>query len=56
MLALTCICARSLAMTKSVGADMLAATVCPTSTLREMTMPSIGARMIGVPEVDLRSG
>ena len=29
-------------MTKSVGAFMLAATVWPGSTLREMTMPSIG--------------
>ena len=33
-------------MTKSVGACMLAATVWPTSTLREMTMPSIGAVMM----------
>ena len=32
-------------MMNSVGAFMLAATVWPTSTLREMTMPSIGASM-----------
>jgi hypothetical protein len=43
MLALTCICERSLAISKSVGACMLAATVCPTSTLRLITTPSIGA-------------
>ncbi len=43
MVALTCILVRSAAMMKSVGADMLAATVWPTSTLRWMTMPSIGA-------------
>ena len=30
-------------MMNSVGACMLAATVCPTSTLRCVTMPSIGA-------------
>ena len=29
-------------MVKMTGAFRLAATVCPTSTLREMTMPSIG--------------
>jgi hypothetical protein len=29
-------------MTNSVGADMLADTVWPTSTLRAMTTPSIG--------------
>ena len=46
MLALTCIFVRSAAMMNSVGAYMLAATVWPTSTLREMTMPSIGAAMI----------
>ena len=46
MLALTCMCVRSCAMTYSVGADMLAATVWPTSTLREITVPSIGERMI----------
>lgn len=33
----TCILVRSRAMTKSVATDMLAATVCPTPTLREMT-------------------
>jgi len=38
-----CICARSRAMTKSVGVCRLAATVCPTSTSREMTTPSMGA-------------
>ena len=40
-------------MTKRVGACMLAATVCPTSTLRCVTMPSIGAVMMRVIEVDL---
>ena len=45
MLALTCIWVRSAAMMNSSGADMLAATVCPLSTLRLMTMPSIGAVM-----------
>jgi hypothetical protein len=29
-------------MVKMTGALKLAATVCPTSTLREMTIPSIG--------------
>ena len=43
--ALTCIFVRSAAMMNSVGAFMLAATVWPTSTLREMTMPSMGASM-----------
>ena len=33
-------------MMNSVGACMLAATVWPTSTLRCVTMPSIGAVMI----------
>ena len=42
MLALSRMRVRSAAMTKIVGADRLAATVCPTSTLREITMPSIG--------------
>ena len=42
-LARTCIFVRSAASTNSVGACMLAATVCPMSTLREMTRPSIGA-------------
>ena len=45
MFALTCIFVRSAAMMNSVGACMLAATVWPTSTLRWMTMPSIGAVM-----------
>ena len=30
---------------KSVGAESDAATVCPTSTLREMTTPSMGEMM-----------
>ena len=33
-------------MVNSVGAGSDAATVCPTSTLREMTMPSIGETMV----------
>ena len=33
-------------MVKSVGACSDAATVCPTSTLREMTTPSIGETMV----------
>ena len=33
---------RSSAMVKSVGADRLAATVCPVSTVRLMTTPSMG--------------
>ena len=32
-------------MTKRVGADREAATVCPTSTLREMTTPLVGETM-----------
>src|SRR4030095_9398963 len=40
-----CILVRSWAMVKSVGAWRLAATVWPTSTVREMTVPSTGARM-----------
>ena len=43
--ALTCIWLRSLAMTKRMGACSEAATVWPTSTLRAMTTPSMGARM-----------
>ncbi len=39
-----CILARSSAMTNRVGALRLAATVWPTSILREMTMPSMGER------------
>jgi len=46
MSALTCNVVRSAAITKRVGDCRLAATVCPTSTLRWMTMPSIGAVMI----------
>ena len=46
MFARTCIFVRSAARMKSVGAFMLAATVCPSSTLREMTMPSIGATIV----------
>src|SRR5437867_130212 len=42
----TCIFVRSWAMVKSVGADRLAATVCPISTAREMTTPSTGARIV----------
>jgi hypothetical protein len=33
-------------MVNRVGAERLAATVCPTSTLRETTTPSIGDDMI----------
>src|SRR5215213_1709469 len=46
MLAMTCICVRSLAMVKSVGDERLAATVCPTFTSRETTTPSIGERIV----------
>ncbi len=53
-LALTRISVRFFAMTKSVGACMLAATVWPTLTLRAMTTPSIGARMIVWLKVHLR--
>ena len=38
----TCIWRRSWAITNSVGAASDAATVCPTSTLREITVPSVG--------------
>ena len=38
----TCICVRSFAITNSLGACRLAATVCPRSIEREMTTPSIG--------------
>ncbi len=41
-LASICILDRSLAIMNRTGAFMLAATVWPTSTLREMTMPSTG--------------
>ena len=42
MLVSTCMCVRSWPIVNSVGAWRLAATVCPTSTLREMTTPSVG--------------
>ena len=42
----TCILARSSAMTKMVGACREAATVWPTSTLREMTVPFVGETML----------
>ena len=45
MLAFRCIFVRSAARTNSVGACMLAATVWPGSTAREMTMPLIGEVM-----------
>ena len=45
-LASTCIFVRSLAMVKRVGAARLAATVCPTSTARDTTTPSTGARIV----------
>ena len=38
----TCIFRRSSARVKMVGACSEAATVCPTSTLREITTPSMG--------------
>ena len=41
----TCILVRSSAIVKSTGAWSDAATVCPTSTLREMTVPSMGEMM-----------
>ena len=46
MLAFRCILVKSAASTNSVGACMLAATVWPVSTAREMTMPSIGDVMM----------
>ncbi len=46
MLASICIFDRSLARTNSVGEDMVADTVWPISTLRAITTPSIGARMM----------
>ena len=33
-------------MVNSVGADSDAATVCPTSTAREMTVPSVGETIV----------
>src|SRR5881397_4350925 len=50
----TCILVRSWAIRKSVGVWKLAATVCPTSTLRETTTPSTGERMSVVAQVHLR--
>jgi len=45
MLVSICICVRSWAMLNRVGVWKLAATVWPTSTFREMTMPSTGERI-----------
>jgi hypothetical protein len=45
-LAWICTLVRSCAIRKSVGADRLAATVCPTSTLRETTTPSTGDTIV----------
>ena len=42
----TCILVRSWAIVKSTGACRLAATVWPTSTARETTTPSTGARIV----------
>jgi hypothetical protein len=42
----TCILLRSWAMLNSTGACRDAATVCPTSTLREMTMPLMGETIV----------
>ena len=42
----TCILVRSSAIGNSVGAGSDAATVWPTSTLREMTTPVVGDRMV----------
>src|SRR5437660_86563 len=53
MFALTCMCVRSCAMTNNAGAWMLAATIWPTSTLREITMPSIGD-VVTAPPPELR--
>ena len=44
-LAFTCILVRSCAISKSVGVWKLAATVWPTSTVRETTTPSTGERI-----------
>ncbi len=46
ILALTCIFVRSAAMMNSCGAVMLDCTVCPTSTLRCVTMPLMGEVMM----------
>ena len=45
---------RSFAMRNSTGACKLAATVCPTSTLRATTTPSIGASITVCVHIDLR--
>ncbi len=45
MLESICILVRSSAMVKRVGVWKLAATVCPTFTFLDMTMPSTGERM-----------
>ena len=50
----TCIWRRSCAIENSVGVLRLAATVCPASTWREMTMPSTGA-MIDVRDRSTRA-
>ena len=42
----TCILVRSSAIRNSVGAASDAATVCPTSTLREMTVPVVGEMIV----------
>ena len=52
--AFTCSRLRSLAIAKRTGACSDAATVCPTSTLRAMTTPSMGVRDDGVRQVHLR--
>jgi hypothetical protein len=44
--AMTRICVRSLAMVKRVGVSKPAATVCPSSTARLMTTPSMGEVMV----------
>jgi len=42
---------RSLAMMNKVGALRLAATVWPTLTFREITMPSIGERIVATGQI-----
>jgi hypothetical protein len=49
--ACTCILPRSSAIVNRVGACSDAATVCPTSTLREMTMPLIGETIVVYPRL-----
>ena len=51
-LAFSCILVRSWAITNRVGVWKLAATVWPTSTLREITTPSTGERIVRVAEGD----